>query len=353
MTQAGTEAPLATVKAFFTGIDVGGTKIDIADTLGSRIHRLQTADYPSLEGALDFYFHTEQVIPKTIVVGMAGPRDDETGVVALTNNDETNWPAFDPRAASERYGTRIVTKNDMEIAAAGVLQETAEDWQQIKPGKAAETGTKLVATHSTGVGTSAAVWDSRSERFVIMPAEGGHISWQPKNEWEQGYFRRLNILYPHVSAEFALGGEYGIDTLVDYALEEPDETAKEATALRNAVGEARLDKYPTGAVLMDFATEGEGGASQETAEEILRHFGAMTGSVLRDLTVATKATGGVYMTGTVALETYGYLAETTEFNQRFVRAGAPHDEWLERVPISLIIDPHAAAVGALALAKEL
>jgi glucokinase len=352
MSQAGMETH-ATIEDFFTGVDVGASKIDIADTLSPKVQRLETAAYGSVIDVLNFYVQTEQVVPRAIVIGMPGARDDETGIVTPTNNDEIKYPAFNPRAASERYGTTIVTKNDMEIAAAGLLEETAEDWQQIKSGEATETGTKLVGTHSSGIGTSAAVWDARSEQFVIMPAEGGHISWQPKNEWEDGYFKRLSILYPHVSAEYALSGQYGIDPLVDYALEEPDETTKEAKALRNAVNEARLEKYPTAAVLTEFATGGEDNASQATAREILWHIGAMTGSVLRDLTVATKATGGVYMTGGVALGIYEYLAENTEFNRRFVRAGAPHDEWLEKVPISLIVDPHAAAIGALALAKEL
>ena len=351
MGKAGME-PLAVIEDFFTGIDVGASKIDIADTLSPTVRRFRTATYGSTEEVLDYYIQTEQVVPKAIVIGMPGARDDETGVVTPTNNEEIQWPAFDPQVASDRYGTKIATKNDMEVAAAGVLEETAEDWEQIKPGEVAETGTKLIGTHSSGIGTSAAIWDRRSERFVIMPAEGGHIGWQPKNEWEIGYLRDLNRHYPHASAESSLSGLHGIDNLVSYIFSQADGSVSYANALGEAIVEDRRAGSPVGATLLEFATKGDDDANQDTAQTILRHFGEMTGSALRDLAVATKATGGVYMTGSVALGMYEYLAENTKFSQRFVREGAPHAKWLEKVPISLIIDPHVAAIGALALARD-
>jgi len=327
-----------------TGIDVGGTKVHIADTLSTTVHRYNTPDHPNLDAVLEDYFLTMEARPSRIAVGMAGPRDDETGEIKLTNSP---WPAFNPEAASKKYGIEVFTANDMKVTMAGVLQVKGVDLLQLKPGTPKRKGTKLVVALSTGIGGAAAVWDNHSGRFVIVDSEGGHIGFQPKDEEEQQYLTYLHKKYPHASAELALSGKHGIDNLVDHSLE-----TLQQLKLAQAVNDARKGDRPVGSVLLEFATQGIG-VDQQAAEVILRRMGAMIGSVLRDLTVVYKATGGVYLTGSVALALGEYFAQKTEMNQRFVREGAVHDKWLEKVPISLVIDPNVAVVGALALAKDL
>lgn len=325
-----------------TGIDVGGTKVHIADTLSTTVRRYDTPDFASMDEVLGNYFQTIGARPVKVAVGMAGPRNDETGEIKLTN---THWPTFKPIEATQKYRTEFTTANDMVATTAGVLQVTGIDLLQLKSGTATRTGTKLVTTLSTGIGAAAAVWDSHSKRYVILAGEGGHIGFQPKNEEEQQYLTYLHKKHPHASAELALSGKYGIENLVDHSLE-----TLEVVNLGSAITKARGANRPVGAVLIEFATQGEG-VDQQTAETILRRLGAMVGSVVRDLTVAFKATGGVYLTGSVALALAEHFAEKTEFNQRFICQGAVHDTWLDNVPINLVTDPNVAVVGALALAK--
>lgn len=326
------------------GIDVSGTKVHIADTVSTTVRRYSTPDYPSMDAVLEDYFHTMEARPSSIAVGMAGPRDDETGEIKLTN---TEWPAFNPQEASEKYGIKFSTANDMVATTAGALSETGVDLLQLKQGVATRTGTRLVMALSTGVGAAAAVWDSHSDRFVILAGEGGHIGFQPKDEEEQRYLSYLHKKYPHASAELALSGKHGIGNLVDHSLEHLEELS-----LSQAIDRARENNRPVGSVLHEYATQGEG-LDQQTAETILRRLGAMVGSVVRDLTVTYKATGGVYLTGSVALALGEYFAENTEMNNRIVRKGAVHDEWLEKIPVYLVTDPNVAVIGALALAKDL
>ena len=327
-----------------TGVDVGGTKVHILDTVSTAIHRYSTNDYPSMDAVLENYFTKMGARPKALAVGMAGPRDDETGEVKMTN---CNWPAFNPGDAEGIYGIPFSTANDMVATTAGVLHETGIDLLSLKSGTPTMTGTKLVIALSTGVGAAAAVWDSRSNRHVILAGEGGHIGFQPKDEEEMQYLSYLHKKYPHASAELALSGKHGIDNLVDHTLEN-----REQSDIARAIDRARVDNRPVGSVLMEYATVGNG-IDKEVARKILRHLGAMVGSVVRDLTVAYKATGGVYLTGSVALALGEYFASDTEFKDRFVRRGAVHDTWLEKVPIDLVTDPNVAAVGALALAKDM
>ena len=152
---------------------------------------------------------------------------------------------------------------------------------------------------------------------------------------------------PHASAERALSGKHGIDNLIDHSLD-----ASKAPYLAGAVERARADNRPVGAVLLEIATQGEG-VDQAAAQTILRRMGAMVGSALRDWVVTYHATGGVYLTGGVALALGEYFAQNTEMSDRFVVPGPEKDTWLEKVPISLVTDPHVAVVGALALAKEM
>lgn len=327
-----------------TGMDVGGTKIDIIDTTSPSVRRYATDQYPSLDGVLEAYFQEIGARPGRIAIGMAGRRDDETGEVALTNR---SWPPFRPIEAAQRYNTKFLTANDMVVTTAGVLDATGLETAPLKPGTPTSTGTKLVVTISTGIGVAAAVWDAHSHRYVIMPGEGGHIGFQPKTDEEQGYLAYLHAKYPHASAELALSGKHGIGNLVDHLLHDA-----EASKLTTAVTAAQQEGRPLGGVLLAFAAEGTG-EDRAAAERILRRMGAMIGSVLRDLAVTYLSTGGIYLTGSIALTMGEYFAAHTEMNERFVRTGAAHDAVLERMPISLLTDPHIAARGALSLARML
>lgn len=326
-----------------TGIDVGGTKIHIADTASSRVQRYNTAVFPSLHEVLENYFQEIGAKPTNIVVGMAGARDDETGAVKLTNG---SWPVFDPVKASTKYGVSISTVNDMVSTAAGILHITGIDLLQLKSGTTSDKGSRLVITLSTGIGTSAAVWESQHGRYIISSGEGGHMGFQPKNEEEHSYLSYLHKKYPHASAELALSGKHGIDNLVDHFLD-----TVRAPHLSQSITRTRKGNRPVGAVLLEYATEGQG-TDKQVANKLLGHMGAMLGSVMRDLALAYKATGGVYLTGSVAMALGEYLAENTKLLERFVLKGAVHDSWLEKVPINLVTDPNIAVRGALTLAKE-
>lgn len=331
-------------RSLFTGMDVGGTKIGILDTRSETYHRYTTSDYATMEDVLDDYFAKLGKRPAKIVLAIAGPRDDETGTAKLTNG---TMPPFNPVDAEKRYpGTTFETVNDMIGTAAGALAEEGVELKELKSGAPARTGTKLILAISTGFGAAAAVWDRRSEQYVFIASEGGHAGIQPENDAEIAYLKYLQTKHPHVSAEIALSGKLGINHLVDHVLTEHYDTE-----LIAAIKRAREAGRPVGSVLLEFAEAGEG-TSRDVARMILEHLGNMLGSTMCDLAIAFVATGGVYLTGSVALALGEYLAVETNMLQRFARNGSVHDSWLEKTPIYLITDPHVAAKGALSLAKQ-
>ena len=169
-------ADFAVAPGLVTGIDVGGTKVHIADSQSGAIHRHDTANYADLFAVLEDYFEKSGARPAKIVVVMAGPRDDETGSIKLTNS---HWPTFHPKAAEDRYpGTSFQTMNDMIGTAAGMLAESGVDLVELKAGTPKLHGSKLAVTLSgpcsvsTTVASSALRMRSAAMRAPIMLLPG-------------------------------------------------------------------------------------------------------------------------------------------------------------------------------------
>lgn len=341
--------PLPTDPKLYTGIDIGGTKIHIADSSQPTVHHYRTADFRSPLDLLEKYFAMIGRRSARMALAMAGPRNDTTGDIQLTNG---SWPAFRLDEAQKQYpGTTFYTANDMLGAAAGVLGASSMDLRQLKPGAPTATGTKIVVTISTGLAPAAAILDGASGRHVLLATEGGHIGLQPKNSEEMAYLQYLQQKHPethgHISAERALAGKYGIDSLADFLLAQHP-----APALAAAIASARKRSQATGTVLRAYATEGKG-KDRQVAAAILAQLGAMLGSVLHDFALCYKATGGIYLIGSVSTGLAAYFAENTAFCERTVNPGAAHDSWLARIPLYLVTDPHIGAKGALRLAEQM
>ena len=67
--------------------------------------------------------------------------------------------------------------------------------------------------------------------------------------------------------------------------------------------------------------------------------------------VTFVATGGIYLTGSLALGLGRYLAANTSMINRFLHPGSQHDDMLETIPLYLITDEHTAVKGALSAAQ--
>jgi glucokinase len=332
-----------------TGIDVGGTKVHILDSASGSIRHYVTTDYPDLYAILDDYFGQLPHRPTRVAIAMAGPRDEHNGEVKMTNVD---WPSFNPVEAGSRYpGTAFDTYNDMTATTAGVATSASTNFKLLKDGVAVPAGNKAVITISTGVGAGVAVWDRGLERYTFMETEFGHSGFQPYGEMQQSFLAFLFTKYSDPSWELALSGKYGVDNWLEFLAKK-----LHAPELGGALERADANNRPKGAVLLQYALE-DSGANQKVAHQILDYMACLTANALADMALTYKATGGIYLTGSVSLALAEYWAERTDFKQAFVRRGtADHAVWLEQylnqVPIYLVTDPHIAATGALNLASH-
>ncbi|HUB93910.1 MAG TPA: glucokinase [Verrucomicrobiae bacterium] len=331
------------------GIDAGGTKVHIIDSRNRRLRRYVTADYREAYSLLDDYFTSLDAQPSHVTLAMGGLRDTETGDVQATNCD---WPLFRPKEAEQRYpGTRFTTANDMVAAMAGVLVAKSGDLLVVKPGRAALKGTKVVVTISTGINTCIAIWDEYSNRRIFMEAEAGHIGFQPRTDSHHRHLKHIQSKSDYPSVEMAISGRFGVTNWIEHSPE-----LRNASELRSSLDKALKEGRPAGAVLLEYATQGTG-KSKAAAHAILSDMGSLVSSVLADYGLVYKATGGIYLIGSVSLGLAEYWAKETDFLQHFIRRGSDgHAPWMEKfftdMPIYLATDPNVGAAGALALAEE-
>lgn len=333
-----------------TGMDIGGTKVHILDSYSDTVRHHSTADFPDLYAALDDYFKAIGARPRKIAIAMAGPRDENTGSVKMTNSP---WPVFNPIEAAVKYpGTTFETYNDMNATTAGIATAHSDSFILLKEGVASTKGSKAAVAVSTGFGVGIAAYNRTTDSYTLLDSEIGHSGFQPYTEVQNQFLQFLYSKYPDPSWELALSGGFGIDNWLEF-LHDKIHAPKLGGALEKAVTAHR----PPGAVLLEFALEGTG-EDQKAAQTILEYMADLTATGLSNVALAYKASGGIYLTGSVALALGEYWAEKTKFKRAFIRRGtSDHAPWIEEflgnIPIYLVTDPHIAVKGALVLAEQM
>src|SRR5207249_1993600 len=139
----------------------------------------------------------------------------------------------------------------------------------------------------TGLGEAVLV-PAAGGRYAVIPSEGGHADFAPRDEMEIGILRFLLQRYHHVSWERVLSGE-GIVNLAE-AL-----THLTGLTLPAQVTEAiRADRVTAPAAITSAAE------SDPLCRRVLRTFSSIYGAEAGNLALKTLATGGVYVAGGIA-----------------------------------------------------
>jgi glucokinase len=298
---------------------------------------------------LDDYFSAVEARPRHIALAMAGPRDENTGSIKMTNSP---WPLFNPVEAALRYpGTTFDTFNDMSATTAGIATAHSDSFITLKTGSVSLKGNKATVALSTGFGVGVAAYNRTTDGYTLLDSEIGHSGFQPYTEVQSNYLQFLYSKYRDPSWELAISGGFGIDNWLDF-LREKIHAPKLGAALERAATDGR----PRGAVLLEFALEGTG-EDQAAAKTILEYMADLAATGLSNVALAFKSSGGIYLTGSLGLGLGEYWAERTSFKKAFIRRGSKdHAEWIEPylrdMPIYLVTDPHIAAKGALVLAQQ-
>lgn len=335
--------------------DVGGTSLRLGRFRLGESGRLEPAgeirnyrsrDFPDLAAAaLDFLGASAEGLVAACF-GIPGPvRENQ----ATTPN--LPWPELDGDAIGVRLGLasgRSLLVNDLSAAAAGLDDLAPDQFLVLQEGEGGGVNRALV---SAGTGLGIALQTRAAGRWATLATEGGHMDFAPRDEEERELFHYLGERLQaesggHVSVERLVSGP-GLVNLYEFLRDRrglaPHPRVEHALADRSA-GAAGVD--PAAAIA-------EGSAGEEDSpvcDRALAMFCSIYGAVAGNVALVGGATGGIFLGGGVAPKVRDRLIEG-DFLRSF-RAKGRFAGYLARIPVRIVLEPHAGLLGAAKLAAE-
>lgn len=303
--------------------DLGGTtaRFGIVDGRGSLRHRVEFAsdDHAGpAEGARIFLDELgEGERPRRGVFAVAGPVTGDR--VRLTNRD---WD-FSLEATRGELGLEsLLAVNDFAALALALPALAGQDLRRVKEGHRVQGAAMAVLGPGTGLGVAGVV--PTPGGWWPMAGEGGHRDLAVQTaERELRVFAALAEGLGHVSAEDVLSGP-GL--------------VRVTSAIRSLEGLPAEPSEPRQVV----ERAGEDPGSPEA--EAVGLFSTWLGAVAGDLALTFDARGGIFLGGGI-LPRMGPLFDEEAFRERFLAKGR-YREYLEAVPVDVILHPAATLVGA-------
>lgn len=317
--------------------DVGGTKtlLRLIGPAGENLHsqRFESRAFGDLSSIVDLFlggWTGER--PRFGAFGIAGPVVD--GVCNTTN---LPWH-IDERVIASRNDLKAARLlNDFESTAWGVLDLPATSIATLQEGRRHPHGAIAVIGAGTGLGEALLVWDG--SEYVVVPTEGGHADYAPRDEVEIDLLRALKRKYGRVSWERVVSG-LGIANVYEFLRDSGAAQENPEIARAIAAGDP-------GAVIGMHALAGDDVLCVRTIDLFVTSYGAEAGN----LALKSLATGGVYITGGIAPKLLTKLQDGS-FLRAFRdkgRLGAVVD----KVPVHVVLDPEVALLGAVHVARAL
>ena len=311
--------------------DIGGTnaRFGIAKRVkGGRwliehFAKFQGDDYPTFQGVLKAYLDPfGGSKPEHAIFSVAGPVSDNK--VRLTNRD---W-ALDGQVLSETFGfERTIIVNDFAAMTRCVPELDDDDFLHVKDGQAQSDAPILVAGPGTGFGVGYLV-PLLQGGWQVLTTEGGHQAYAPQTDRELELLKNLREKFGFVSLEKVSSGS-GMDDV------------HEAICKRHGVPYKLLSP----AVIMEKAKRGDA-----VSLELCEIRAAATMGAVGDMALSGGARGGVVLAGGVSERMIEFF-KTEDSMSRFLKRGKRSD-YMEDIPIRLLVNPRAALYGAAALYED-
>lgn len=319
--------------------DVGGTKtlLRLMDPAGAPLvtERFESKG-PGLGELVAAFLAQAEVArfgaPRVAVFGVAGPVLD--GVCATTN---LPW-LVEERALERLLGIRRVRLlNDFEATAYGVRAVAPDQLITLQAGVSRPAAPIAVIGAGTGLGEAILVHTGAG--YVVLPTEGGHGDFAPRNELDDVVLRSLRGKLGRVSVERIVSG-LGIVEVYECLREAGVERESPAIAGELAEGDP-------GAVIGSHALAADDPLCVRTIDFFVSAYGAEAGN----MALRTLARGGVFVTGGIAPKLLPKL-QGGAFMQAFLDKGRM-SEIVSQVPVFVVLDPDVPLLGAFQVASGL
>jgi glucokinase len=320
--------------------DIGGTKTDLAiysSESGPHAPLAQTevhsADYPSLQAMVTEFLAQAKISVDVASFDVAGPVIN--GYVKTTN---LPWVMDESTLAKDLNLKSVHLMNDLEAVARAVPALRAADMLTINQGEPVSNGTIAIIAPGRGLGESFLTWDG--SQYVAHGSEGGHSDFAPTDERQIRLLAYLLPRFGHVGVERVCSG-IGVPNIYEFLrdVEKIPEQPEVAQLIASAKDHTK--------VIVNAAVDRN--HPSELCRATIEMLVSILASEAGNLALKVLATGGVYLTGGVALHLVNALQEP-QFMQAFMQKGRFKD-LMARIPIH-IITTRAALIGAATYGLE-
>jgi glucokinase len=316
--------------------DIGGTKTElalyeqplggVAVELASTLYKSRA--YPTFERVLEEFLQGRKISAAGLAV--AGP-------VMAGRCKTTNLPwELDERALAARIGAPVALGNDFSATVLGIPELEQGDLEVLAEGERDPDGPIAVLGAGTGLGEATAIRLPAGLR--VLPSEGGHADFAPRNEIEIDLLRFLSKrVGGRVSIERVVSGP-GLISVYEFV---------RATGLApsNPETEALMRADDPAAVIGRRGSAGEDPACARAVSLFVSLYGAEAGN----LALKVLPTGGLFVAGGISPKLIDAL-RGGEFMRSLLDKGRMRPV-LERIPVAVIMNPRVALLGARAMAS--
>lgn len=302
--------------------DIGATNARFAlanDDGFFDVEILQCEDHKTIASAAKAYLDIvkPEKMPKVASFAIAGPVTGDW--FEVTNND---WKFSIQKTRDELNLESFHLMNDFEAIALSLPHIEDKYLKKVGGGQGDITRPRAVLGPGTGLGVACLAY-AGNNKYIPMPAEGGHITMPAKTQREFDLFRTLRYKYSHVSAERVCSGKglvnlYNAIRILDGHEDLPDRTAPEISEL---------------------AMQQKCKVCEEALDKMCRFLGSTAGN----LAISIGAFGGVYIAGGIPAKLGDFFFNST-FYEEFLAKGR-FKNYLSEIPVYLIDHPYTAFVG--------
>jgi glucokinase len=320
--------------------DIGGTKTALGmyestttggyKAIAERVY--VSHDHASLSAVLGCFLPTAGASRQidAAVFSVAGPVAN--GVCSTTN---LPW-VISEHELSNLLSSPVALINDFHAVALGVAELPAKSLRVLQAGARDPRGPYAILGAGTGLGEAIALpLDNGGVR--VLPSEGGHVDFAPRNDLEWQLAQYLRALHAHVSVERVVSG-MALPDLYDFVVKAGLEREDPETRRRFA-------NESQGAVISERA--GQDPAAARALGLFVSAYGAEAGN----LALKVLPTGGLYVAGGIAAR----LVDQLDW-QMFMRSFSDKGRMtplLASFPVFVVRDPNVGLLGARAHAALL
>lgn len=302
--------------------DIGGTNTRVALAEGARVledtvRKYPNSEFPGLETVLRQYIADEDNVDCAgACVAVAGPVRD--GVGELTNLD---WSFDKDTLFRATKAEKVAVLNDLQAQGHALPFITEDKFNHVI--KSAEPPNRHAARLVIGIGTgfNAAPVFNTEKGVLVPPSESGHANLPIRTEDDLRLLRYVETAHGFPAVEDVLSGR-GLQRVYAWLASETGAPAEKSSA-----------------EIMTAVAAG----TDELADEAVRTFIRILGTVAGNLTLIQLPFGGVYLIGGMARAMAPYF-------DRFGFAAAYRDKgrfagFMNNFSVSVVEDDYAALIG--------